>query len=325
MNNALKDKLKKQYGKEVLVDKDNVPDIEVIPSGIIDIDDGVLGVGGLPEGRIIEIYGESGVAKTTLCLHFCIGAQEKYPDKSILFIDAEHALDLDYAEGLGLNTEQGAFDITQPNSGEEALDVLCDVAAYGPDCGVSLVVVDSVAALTPLAEIESDMGKSNISLQARMMSKAMRKLTATISKSGITVIFINQMRADVNAMFGPKKITTGGKALPFFASVRLELKNMGQKKKGVDVIGHSIKVTAKKNKVAPPFKNKTISVWHGEGLNPVKNNALIAVERGIIHKAGSWFSYNGDKLAQGEDNMLTVLLDNPELYTEIMEQLKNLE
>ncbi|MCL4103861.1 UNVERIFIED_CONTAM: hypothetical protein GTU68_029178 [Idotea baltica] len=269
-------------------------DIAVIPTGSLSLDV-ALGVGGLPKGRIIEVYGPESSGKTTLALH-----------------NAEHAFDRFYGEKLGIDMEN--LFISQPDNGEQALEITENLIRSG---AIDVIVVDSVAALVPRAEIEGEMGDSKMGLHARLMSQAMRKLTAAISKTSCTCIFINQLREKIGVMFGNPETTTGGNALKFYASVRLDIRRIGQIKNGTDIVGNRVKVKVAKNKVAPPFKIAEFDIMYGEGISKAGEVLDIAVEHNIIKKAGSWFSYGDDKLGQGRDTVKALLGDNPELQDEI--------
>lgn len=305
------DRLEKSYGKNIVMklSDEAIVDIPVIPTGSLTLDI-ALGVGGLPRGRIVEIYGPESSGKTTLSLH-CIAEAQKQGGIAA-FIDAEHAFDRFYAEKLGIDTEN--LFISQPDSGEQALEITENLIRSG---AIDIIVVDSVAALVPRAEIEGEMGDSKMGLQARLMSQAMRKLTAAISKTNCTCIFINQLREKIGVMFGNPETTTGGNALKFYASVRLDIRRIGQIKNGTDIIGNRSKVKVAKNKVAPPFKIAEFDIMYGEGISKAGEILDLGVELNIVKKAGSWFSYNDDKLGQGRDAVKQLLIDNPELLDEI--------
>ena len=305
------EKIDKNFGKGAIMKlgDDKVEDVAVIPTGSVTLNM-ALGVGGYPKGRVIEIYGPESSGKTTLAIHAMAEVQRQGGIAAI--IDAEHAFDRFYAEKLGVDTDN--LLIAQPDSGEQALDIADELIR---SAAVDLVVIDSVAALTPKAEIEGDMGDNKVGLQARLMSQALRKLTATISKTQTTCIFINQLREKIGVMFGNPETTTGGNALKFYASVRLDIRRVSQIKNGDDVIGNQVRVKVVKNKVAPPFKKAEFDLMFNEGISRVGELVDLGVEKGILQKSGSWFSYNGQKLAQGRDAVKNVLRDNPDLADEI--------
>jgi recombination protein RecA len=305
------DRLEKSFGKGIVMklSDEGEKDIPVISTGSLSLDI-ALGVGGLPKGRIIEIYGPESSGKTTLSLHVIAEAQKK--GGLAAFIDAEHAFDRFYAEKLGIDTEN--LLISQPDNGEQALEITENLIRSG---AIDVIVVDSVAALVPRAEIEGEMGDAKMGLQARLMSQAMRKLTAAISKSNCVCIFINQLREKIGVMFGNPETTTGGNALKFYASVRIDIRRIGQLKEGNDIVGNRVKVKIAKNKVAPPFKQAEFDILYGEGISKAGEILDLATEANIIQKAGSWFSYNGDKLGQGRDAVKAILGDNPELMEEL--------
>ena len=305
------EKIDKNFGKGAIMKlgDDKVEDVAVIPTGSVTLNM-ALGVGGYPRGRVIEIYGPESSGKTTLAIHAMAEVQRQGGIAAI--IDAEHAFDRFYAEKLGVDTDN--LLIAQPDSGEQALDIADELIR---SAAVDLVVIDSVAALTPKAEIEGDMGDNKVGLQARLMSQALRKLTATISKTQTTCIFINQLREKIGVMFGNPETTTGGNALKFYASVRLDIRRVSQIKNGDDVIGNQVRVKVVKNKVAPPFKKAEFDLMFNEGISRVGELVDLGVEKGILQKSGSWFSYNGQKLAQGRDAVKNVLRDNPDLADEI--------
>ncbi|ADX68039.1 MULTISPECIES: recombinase RecA [Weeksella] len=310
------DKMDKAYGKGTVMRMgDSAIDdkIEVIPSGSLGLDI-ALGVGGYPRGRVIEIYGPESSGKTTLTLHAIAEAQKQ--GGIAAFIDAEHAFDRYYAEKLGVNIEE--LIVSQPDNGEQALEIADNLIRSG---AIDIIVIDSVAALTPKAEIEGEMGDSRMGLQARLMSQALRKLTATINKTKCTAIFINQLREKIGVMFGNPETTTGGNALKFYASVRLDIRRSTQIKNGDEVIGNHTKVKVVKNKVAPPFRQAEFDIMYGEGISKVGEILDLAVEKGIVQKSGSWYSYNESKLGQGRDAVKEVLRDNPELSEEIEEKI----
>ncbi|GEM53349.1 recombinase RecA [Empedobacter brevis] len=306
------DKMDKAYGKGTVMRMgDSAVDdkIEVIPSGSLGLDL-ALGVGGYPRGRVIEIYGPESSGKTTLTLHAIAEAQKA--GGIAAFIDAEHAFDRFYAAKLGIDVEN--LIISQPDNGEQALEIADNLIRSG---AIDIIVIDSVAALTPKAEIEGEMGDSRMGLQARLMSQALRKLTATINKTKCTAIFINQLREKIGVMFGNPETTTGGNALKFYASVRLDIRRSTQIKNGDEVIGNHSKVKVVKNKVAPPFRQAEFDIMYGEGISKVGEILDMGVEKGIVNKSGSWYSYNDSKLGQGRDAVKEVLKDNPELAEEI--------
>lgn len=299
--------IEKNYGRGAVMKLGDevVEDIEVIPSGSIALDN-ALGVGGYPRGRIIEIYGPESSGKTTLAIHAIAEAQKAGGIAAI--IDAEHAFDRFYAENLGVDVDN--LLISQPDNGEQALEIAEQLIR---SAAIDILVVDSVAALTPKNEIEGEMGDRNVGLQARLMSQAMRKLTASISRTNTTCIFINQLREKIGVMFGPAETTTGGNALKFYASVRLDIRSRNPIKEGEDVLGKRAYIKVVKNKVAPPFKRAEFDIMFGEGISRSGEILDLGVDYGIIIKSGSWFSYDGQKLAQGRDAAKRVIADNPEL------------
>jgi recombination protein RecA len=288
--------------------------VESIPTGAINLD-AAIGVGGIPRGRITEIYGPESSGKTTLCLHVVANAQKA--GGVAAYIDAEHALDTEYARKLGVDVEN--LLISQPDTGEQALEIADILVRSG---AIDVVVIDSVAALVPKAEIEGDMGDSHVGLQARLMSQALRKLTGAIARSKTSVIFINQLREKIGVMFGNPETTTGGKALKFYASVRLDIRRIGPVKEKEDVIGSHVRVKVVKNKVAPPFKQAEFDIMYAEGISHASLVLDIAAEAGIIEKSGAWYSYKGQKIGQGRENAKLFLKDNPALMTEVEEQVK---
>jgi recombination protein RecA len=310
------EKIEKDHGKGTIMKlgDNKVEDVPVISSGSIGLDM-ALGVGGYPRGRVIEIYGPESSGKTTLAIHAIAETQKKGGIAAI--IDAEHAFDRFYAEKLGVDVEN--LLISQPDNGEQALEIADQLIRSS---AIDIVVIDSVAALTPKAEIEGDMGDSKMGLQARLMSQALRKLTGTINKTNTCCIFINQLRDKIGVMFGNPETTTGGNALKFYASVRLDIRKIGQIKDGEEVIGNQTRVKVVKNKVAPPFRKAEFDIMFGEGIS--KNGEIIdlGVEFGIVKKSGSWFSYNDSKLGQGRDAAKICMRDNPELAAEIEAKIK---
>lgn len=303
--------IEKSYGRGAIMrlGDDAVEQVEVIPTGSIGLNY-ALGVGGFPKGRIIEIFGPESSGKTTLAIHAIAEAQKRGGIAAI--IDAEHAFDRFYAEKLGVNVNE--LLMAQPDNGEQALEIAEQLIR---SAAVDIIVVDSVAALTPKGEIEGEMGDRNMGLQARLMSQAMRKLTGTISRTNTTCIFINQLRANIGAMFGPTETTTGGNALKFYASVRIDIRPGTAVKDGDDVLGRHTKVKIVKNKVAPPFRRAEFDIMFGEGISRAYEILDLGVEYNIIQKSGSWFSYDGAKLAQGRDSAKRVIEDNPELADEL--------
>ncbi len=304
-------KIEKDFGKGSIMKlgEERIDNIEVIPSGSIALDH-ALGVGGYPRGRIVEIYGPESSGKTTLALHAVAEAQKQ--GGIAAFIDAEHAFDRFYAANLGVNVDD--LLISQPDNGEQALDIADQLIR---SAAVDIIVIDSVAALTPKAELEGDMGDNKVGLQARLMSQALRKLTATINKTKTTCIFINQLREKIGVMFGNPETTTGGNALKFYASVRLDIRKSSSIKDGDEVVGNEVKVKVVKNKVAPPFRRAEFEIMYGEGISRVGEVVDLGVDFGILEKSGSWYSYGGSKLGQGKDATKKILADNPELCEEI--------
>ena len=315
------DKIDKDHGKGAIMrmGDSKVEDVSVISTGSIGLNV-ALGVGGYPRGRVIEIYGPESSGKTTLAIHAIAEAQKAGGIAAI--IDAEHAFDRFYAEKLGVNIDE--LLISQPDNGEQALEIADQLIRSS---AVDIVVIDSVAALTPKAELEGDMGDSKMGLQARLMSQALRKLTANISKTNTTCIFINQLRDKIGVMFGNPETTTGGNALKFYASVRLDIRRIGQLKDGEDAIGNQTRVKVIKNKVAPPFRKAEFDIMFGEGISKTGEILDLGVEYGIVKKSGSWFSYGDTKLAQGRDASKQIIKDNPdlaaELETKIVAAIKN--
>ena len=288
--------------------------VEAVPTGAINLD-AAIGVGGIPRGRVTEIYGPESSGKTTLCLHVVANAQKM--GGVAAFIDAEHALDTEYARKLGVDVE--SLLISQPDTGEQALEI-CEILVRSG--AVDIVVIDSVAALVPKAEIEGDMGDSHVGLQARLMSQALRKLTGAIARSKTIVIFINQLREKIGVMFGNPETTTGGKALKFYASLRLDIRRIGPVKEKEDVVGSHVRVKVVKNKVAPPFKQAEFDIMYAEGISHTSLLVDIGAEANIIEKSGAWYSYKGQKIGQGRENAKMYLKDNPAIMAEIEEQVK---
>ncbi len=308
--------IEKQFGKGAIMRLGNdepLPDIAAIPTGSLSLDM-ALGVGGVPRGRVIEIFGPESSGKTTLALHIVAEAQNL--GGIAAFIDAEHALDIGYARKLGVKTDD--LLVSQPDTGEQALDITEMLVRSG---AIDVLVIDSVAALVPKAEIEGDMGDSHMGLQARLMSQALRKLTAVISKSNCCVIFINQIRMKIGVMFGNPETTTGGNALKFYASVRMDIRKIASLKQGNDVIGSRTKVKVVKNKVAPPFREVEFDILYGEGISREGDLLDLAVEKGFIEKSGAWFSYGKERIGQGRENSRLYLKDHPEMAAEIQTQL----
>ena len=310
------DKLEKTYGKGAVMKLGDtaVEAMEFIPSGSLGLDL-ALGIGGFPKGRIVEIYGPESSGKTTLAIHAIAECQKMGGIAAI--IDAEHAFDKFYAEALGVDTEN--LLISQPDNGEQGLEIADNLIRSG---AIDLIVIDSVAALTPRSEIEGEMGDSNVGVQARLMSKALRKLTGTISKTGCCCIFINQLREKIGVMFGNPETTTGGNALKFYASIRIDIRRSTQLKDGENVIGNHTKVKVVKNKVAPPFRTAEFDIIYGQGISRVGELIDMGVDLAIVKKAGSWFSYGETKLGQGRDAVKQLLDDNPELMEEIEGKVK---
>ncbi|HNW69403.1 MAG TPA: recombinase RecA [Bacteroidales bacterium] len=310
------DKIEKSYGKGAIMKLGDNPvqDVEFISTGSIGIDV-ALGVGGFPKGRVVEIYGPESSGKTTLALHAIAESQKK--GGIAAFIDAEHAFDSSYARKLGVDIEN--LLISQPDNGEQALEITENLIRSG---AIDIIVIDSVAALTPKSEIEGEMGDSKMGLQARLMSQALRKLTATISKTRCCCIFINQLREKIGVMFGNPETTTGGNALKFYASVRIDIRKVSQIKEGDIVIGNRVRVKVVKNKVAPPFRTAEVDIIYGEGFSKIGEIVDLGVEKEVVKKSGSWFSYNETKLGQGRDAVKQLLLDNPELSEELEAKIR---
>ena len=309
--------IEKQFGKGSIMrlgEGEAVEDRQTVSTGSLGLDI-ALGVGGLPRGRVIEIYGPESSGKTTLTLQ--VIAEMQKTGGTCAFVDAEHALDPQYAQKLGVNLQD--LLISQPDTGEQALEIVDSLVRSG---AVDLIVIDSVAALTPKAEIEGDMGDSLPGLQARLMSQALRKLTATIKKANCMVIFINQIRMKIGVMFGSPETTTGGNALKFYASVRIDIRRIGSIKKGDEVIGNETKVKVVKNKVAPPFKDAVFDILYGEGISRLGEIIDLGVQAKIVDKAGAWYSYNGEKIGQGRDNTREFLRENPDLAREIENKIR---
>lgn len=321
-NEALEHALKameEQFGNGIIMrlgDQKKL-DIEAISTGSIALDK-ALGIGGIPKGRITEIYGPESSGKTTVALH-CVAECQKQGGTAA-FIDAEHALDPVYAKNIGVDTEN--LLVSQPDNGEQALEV-CDALVRSG--AVDIVVIDSVAALTPRAEIEGEMGDTHVGLLARLMSQALRKLTANISRTNTTVIFINQVREKIGVMYGNPETTTGGRALKFYSSIRMEIRRGEPLKKGNDIVGNQTKVKIVKNKVAPPFKTVEFEILYGEGISNEGAIVDVAADMGIIEKNGSWYSYKGERLGQGRDNVRLLLKENPSMREEILEKIKNVD
>ena len=308
------EKLEKTYGKGAIMRLGDNPieDMSVIPSGSITLDM-ALGIGGLPKGRIVEIYGPESSGKTTLAIHAIAECQKQ--GGIAAFIDAEHAFDRYYAQNLGVDVEN--LLISQPDNGEQALEITDNLIRSG---AIDILVIDSVAALTPRVELEGEMGDSQMGLQARLMSKALRKLTGTISKTGCCCIFINQIRMKIGVMFGNPETTTGGNALKFYSSIRLDIRRIGQIKDGENIVGNRTRVKVVKNKVAPPFRTAEFDIMYGQGISRMGELIDLGVDQNVIRKSGSWFSYGETKLAQGRDAVKQLLMDNPELADEIEEK-----
>lgn len=308
--------IEKQFGKGSVMRLGDAPlaDIEVVSTGSLGLDV-ALGIGGLPRGRVVEIYGPESSGKTTLALQ--VIAEMQKTGGTAAFVDAEHALDPLYAEKLGVDIDN--LLVSQPDTGEQALEITDMLVRSG---AVDIVVIDSVAALTPRAEIEGDMGDHHVGLQARLMSQALRKLTANIKRTNTLVIFINQIRMKIGVMFGNPETTTGGNALKFYASVRLDIRRIGAVKKGDEVTGNETRVKVVKNKVAPPFKKAEFDILYGEGISRHGEIITLGVDQGIIDKSGAWYSYNGDRIGQGKDNVRNFLKENPHISDDIEGQIR---
>lgn len=317
LNEALK-QIEKQYGKGAIMklgDRGNV-DIDTISTGSLAIDN-CLGVGGLPRGRIIEIYGPESSGKTTLALQVIASCQKD--GGRAAFIDAEHAIDPKYAKALGVDIDE--LILSQPDSGEQALEITEVLIKSG---AIDLIVIDSVAALVPQAELDGEMGDANVGLHARLMSKAMRKLAGAMNANNCTTIFINQLREKVGVMFGNPETTTGGRALKFYSTIRVEVRKSEAIKNGSEVVGNKVNIKVSKNKVAPPFKTCQVEIYYGEGISHVSEIISLGVELGIIEKAGSWFSYNGEKIGQGQEAVRAFLKANPDKDEEITNRVKEM-
>lgn len=308
--------IEKQYGKGAIMKmgSNSTVAVDVIPTGCMSLDI-AMGIGGVPKGRIIEIYGPESSGKTTVTLHIIAEAQKM--GGTAAFIDAEHALDPVYAQKLGVNVDE--LYVSQPDNGEQALDIVHALVASKE---IDIVVVDSVAALTPRAEIDGDMGDSHVGLQARLMSQALRKLAGVISKSNTCVIFINQLREKVGVMYGNPETTTGGKALKFYASIRLDVRKADAIKNGTEVVGNRTKVKVVKNKLAPPFKTAEFDIVYGKGVSKISSMMDLAIADGILQKSGSWISYNDERIGQGRDKTIEYLEQNPQIANEIESVLR---
>ncbi|MCK8516462.1 recombinase RecA [Methylonatrum kenyense] len=311
--------IEKQFGKGAVMrmgDARAVRDVDAVSTGSLGLDL-ALGIGGLPRGRVIEIYGPESSGKTTLTLQVIAEAQKK--GGTAAFVDAEHALDPDYAEKLGVNVDE--LLVSQPDTGEQALEIADMLVRSG---AVDVVIVDSVAALTPKAEIEGEMGDSHVGLQARLMSQALRKLTGNIKRSNTMVVFINQIRMKIGVMFGSPETTTGGNALKFYSSVRLDIRRIGAIKKGDEVVGNETRVKVVKNKMAPPFKQAEFEILYGEGISREGELIDLGVKNGLVEKAGAWYSYNGDRIGQGKDNVRQFLKEHPDITETLNEKLREI-
>ncbi|MCG6937841.1 MAG: recombinase RecA [Gammaproteobacteria bacterium] len=310
--------IERQFGKGSVMrmgDEGAVPNVDAVSTGSLNLDI-ALGIGGLPRGRVVEIYGPESSGKTTLTLHVIAEMQKK--GGTAAFVDAEHALDPVYAEKLGVNIDE--LLVSQPDNGEQALEITDMLVRSG---AVDIVVIDSVAALTPKAEIEGDMGDSHMGLQARLMSQALRKLTANIKRSNTLVIFINQIRMKIGVMFGSPETTTGGNALKFYSSVRLDIRRIGSIKQGDEIVGNETKVKVVKNKVSPPFKIANFEILYGSGISREGELIDLGVEHKLIEKAGAWYSYNGEKIGQGKEKVRTFLKENPDVASAIEKTLRD--
>ena len=307
--------IEKQFGKGSIMrlGEETRAALGIIPTGAIALDV-ALGIGGLPRGRVVEIYGPESSGKTTVALHAVANAQAA--GGIVAFIDAEHALDPDYAKALGVDTD--ALLVSQPDSGEQALEIADMLVRSG---ALDLIVIDSVAALVPRAEIEGEMGDSHVGLQARLMSQALRKMTGALNNSGTTMIFINQLREKIGVMFGSPETTTGGKALKFYASVRLDVRRIETLKDGQDMVGNRTRIKVVKNKVAPPFKQAEFDIMYGKGISREGGLIDVGVEAGLVRKAGAWYTYEGDQLGQGKENARAFLTDNPDLANELEKKI----
>lgn len=305
------DAIEKQHGKGAVMRLGDQPHVkvEVIPTGSLSLD-AAIGIGGIPRGRIVEIYGPESSGKTTLCLHVIAEAQKR--GGNVAFIDAEHALDVKYAERLGVKLNE--LILSQPEYGEQALDILEQLVR---SAAVDVIIVDSVAALTPRAEIEGEMGDAQMGAQARLMSQAMRKITAVIGKSNTTVIFTNQLRSKIGVMYGNPETTTGGNALKFYASLRLDIRRRDVLKEGTEIIGNRVRVKVVKNKMAPPFKEVEFDVLYNEGISKMGDMIDVAIENDIIQKSGSWFSLGGERIGQGRDSVKAYLKEYPDSYAHV--------
>ena len=311
--------IERQFGKGSVMrlgDEGAIPDVSTISTGSLNLDI-ALGIGGLPRGRVVEIYGPESSGKTTLTLH--VIAEMQKAGGTAAFVDAEHALDPQYAEKLGVDVDE--LLVSQPDTGEQALEITDMLVRSG---AVDIVVIDSVAALTPKAEIEGDMGDSHMGLQARLMSQALRKLTGNIKRSNTLVIFINQIRMKIGVMFGSPETTSGGNALKFYASVRLDIRRTGAIKQGDEIVGNDTKVKVVKNKVAPPFKVATFEILYGEGISRQGELIELGVAHKLIEKAGAWYSYNGDRIGQGKEKVRQFLKDNPDIAADIEHKLRDM-
>lgn len=313
---AVLQQIEKQHGKGAIMrlGEETTADIEVIPTGCLTLDM-ALGIGGVPRGRIVEVYGPESSGKTTVALHIIAEAQKL--GGTAAFIDAEHALDPTYAQRLGVDLKN--LYVSQPDNGEQGLEIADTLVRSG---ALDIVVIDSVAALTPKAEIDGEMGDNHIGLQARLMSQALRKLVAIVNKTKTCVVFINQLREKVGVMFGSPETTPGGKALKFYASIRLDVRKADTLKDGSDVLGNRTRVKIVKNKLAPPFKVAEFDIIYGAGISKEGCVLDVAIEKGIVEKSGSWFSYNGNKIAQGKENVRNILANDPDLTQEIIDKIK---